>query len=516
MHRNEVFVLGLFTVACVMAPSVLVADWYDDFTDGSYWNDPNYEFNWNLPPPADPPWGGPGFDPNDWDLDNPYWSFYPLMSSNGVIECVTTLTGLNLMRIYSEPNPLAPQYTFLGAFVDDKDYDPNTSTTYRDDSTSHYILARFLYPGAQPDIDDPNLDRGAAIMLLHANPANWYAYALDIAFDDKIPPWIKDPNVDPNDYYDQFGHGWWAEHQWGTHSINIEAVEGTDWRNFRRVWIDPNGVRDVNSDDPNTADPNDTTWLEPPEGGTGISRHRDPNYDDTKWYGVDLDAWEREGFWVLFQFQLDPNHPDKPGDPNGKYLKAALWNGDKYDWDGQWLLEGELSTRYWQPDTDPLYWYATRTAGLSAMSATSDTEYLNGPPAEVGVGDFEVRVGLFTNLSRTLTVKMKDCCDLNLEPNLTHPDGGEKRRYTNGTPVVLDAVLPCGNKTFKKWTVKGPNLSDDPLYQIVTDTNEVVYLTMDGDYLVKATCKCGGGGIEPFAGMVLVMLGLAVAVRRLT
>jgi hypothetical protein len=39
---------------------------------------------------------------------------------------------------------------------------------------------------------------------------------------------------------------------------------------------------------------------------------------------------------------------------------------------------------------------------------------------------------------------------------------------------------------------------------------------VDGDYVVKATCKCGGGGIEPFAGMVLLVLGLGVIVRRLT
>ena len=127
--------------------------------------------------------------------------------------------------------------------------------------------------------------------------------------------------------------------------------------------------------------------------------------------------------------------------------------------------------------------------------------------------DFEVRTGVFTNVSRTLTVKLKDCCELNLEPNLAHPDGGEKRRYTDGTAIALDTVVPCGSKSFKKWTVKGPNDSGDPLYQIVTDTNEVLFLTMDGDYLVKATCKCGGG-VEPFAGMALLLLGIGVAIRK--
>jgi len=134
---------------------------------------------------------------------------------------------------------------------------------------------------------------------------------------------------------------------------------------------------------------------------------------------------------------------------------------------------------------------------------------------DVKYDHIESRWGYFTNVSRTLTVKLKDCSSLNLEPNLAHPDGGDKRRYTQGTSIVLDTVVPVGNKVFKKWTVKGPNESSDPLYQIVSDTNEVLYLTMDGNYLVKATCKCGGGGIEPFAGMVLLVLALALTVRRL-
>jgi len=48
----------------------------------------------------------------------------------------------------------------------------------------------------------------------------------------------------------------------------------------------------------------------------------------------------------------------------------------------------------------------------------------------------------------------------------------------------------------------------------VNDTNEVLYLTVDGDYLVKATCKCGGGGVEPFGAMALLVLGLGVLIRR--
>jgi len=145
----------------------------------------------------------------------------------------------------------------------------------------------------------------------------------------------------------------------------------------------------------------------------------------------------------------------------------------------------------------------------------------NVPDVYSAFDQVEARTGRFDpNNPRTLTVKMKDCSDLTIDPDLLQDanqdpnDLGELRRYTNGTAIVLSAVVPTGNKVFKKWTVKGPNDSGDPLYQIVVDTNELVYLTMDGDYLVKATCKCGGGGIEPFAGMVLLVLGLGVLVRR--
>jgi len=513
MMKKPVFALCVAVGVCVSAPGWLLADWYDDFSDGSYWNDPNYEFNYFA---GGPEYGGPGFDPNEWDMDNPYWSFYPLMCGGGLIECVSA-TGLPrpLMRIFSQAEPLVGQYAFLGAFVEDEDFDANTSATWWDDSTSHYIIARFLYPGAEPNPNDPREDRGGAMLYMHMNLGNWHTFAFNVNLDDKIAPWVKFPN-DPNymteqQYSDSFKHGWsWKPHEWGTHHVCINCCEGTDWRNFKRVWIDPNGCRAWNSSDPNTSDPNDTTWLAPPEKSGRV-----PAYDDPSWYGVDFDGMEREGFWMLLQFQLDPNHPDKPGDPNGKYLKGALWAGDKYDWNGAWTLEGELSSTWWGNENQ-LQWYSQTTVGITGVAATSDVEYLNGPPAEIAVGDFEARVGLFTNVWRTLTVKMKDCSSLNLEPNVAHPDGGEKRRYTEGTPVVLDAVVPVGNKVFKKWTIKGPNQSDDPNYLIVSDTNEVVYVTMDGDYLVKATCKCGGGGIEPFAGMVLLVLGLGVIVRRLT
>ncbi len=209
---------------------------------------------------------------------------------------------------------------------------------------------------------------------------------------------------------------------------------------------------------------------------------------------------EPNGFWICLQY-------DGQGDPNTSDIRASCWNGDKYDWGGAWDISVNIAAGW------DLVKYPHLTEGGTALGSYGSQ--VTGLTADTKFDDIEFRRGLFTRVSRTLTVKLKDCCELGIEPNLAHPDGGEKRRYTNGTAVVLDAVVPCGNKVFKKWTVKGPNDAGDPLYQIVTDTNEVVYLTMDGDYLVKATCKCGGG-VEPFAGMVLVVLGVGVVIRRLT
>jgi len=227
------------------------------------------------------------------------------------------------------------------------------------------------------------------------------------------------------------------------------------------------------------------------------------HYDVYRRYDLDL----YNGFWMALQLIVDdcnyPNH--QAGDPNGVYIYGAAWNGDRDDWDGQWDLAG-WTGMYAEPND--WYW----EAGLSAVAT-----YVNqsgGRPADSKFDNVEAVHGHFIPNPVTLTVKKKDCDSYCVFPNIPHPDGGEKRRYSKGMTVVFDKVVPTGNKVFKKWTIKGPNDSGDPLYQVVNDTNEVLYLTVDGDYLVKATCKCGGGGVEPFGAMALLVLALAVVIRR--
>ncbi len=228
---------------------------------------------------------------------------------------------------------------------------------------------------------------------------------------------------------------------------------------------------------------------------------------------------EENGFWFAFQFDPDdPNGTGDANDPNNHWFRVAAWNGGKHGWDGEWFMEFPVIHPNWPPGDPNLDMNFDEGISVVAVAGTGDI----GIVPDMSFDHVEVRWGSFTNVSRALTITMKDCCDLKIDPDLLDDpnhdpnDLGELRRYTHETGVVLHAAVPCGNKSFKKWTIKGPNDSGDPLYQIVTDTNEVVYLTMDGDYLVKATCKCGGGGIEPFAATVLLVLGLTVVIRRLT
>jgi hypothetical protein len=421
MPRRTILMLGI-SAACIAIPNAVLADFYDNFDDGEYQEDPNV-----------------------WDIDDPCWTVYDPLDLDPIVGVTQGWVWLYAQRI------LMVGSAFVTILPDSGDNDPNTSATYWAHTQSHYIMAKTFNVGAQPD---PNDDLGTSVLLLHTNPATWMGYAFEYLY-----------------------------HKYGGGGVRprISSVQGVDWPVLEWTRIEP--------DDPCHAD-------------------------------------EAGGFWMLFEYDSDGN-PDAD-DPNGKYLRAALWNGDKFDWSGQWLFEVDLG--------DPCSWHEPnlvlesgdggwRPSGITALAGEEFrmAEPCAPPDVYVAFDQIEARTGVFDpNSPRALTVKMKDCCDLTIDPDLLDDpnqdpnDLNELRRYTNGTAIVLHAVTPCGSKTFKKWVVKGPNDSGDPLYQVVSDTNQVLYLTMDGGYWVKATCKCGGGGIEPFAGMALLVLGVGAVVRRLT
>jgi len=226
------------------------------------------------------------------------------------------------------------------------------------------------------------------------------------------------------------------------------------------------------------------------------------DWDDGGTYQTRADLDEPNGFWMALQFDGD-------GDPNHSYLRSAAWNGDKFDWDGAWDIEHHIFTS-WDPNEPGLSYWSSGLCGVAVVVSQWSTPTGFSDAKFDGI---EVRWGTFTNVFRTLTLKKKDCTIV-LEPNLPDPAGGDLRRYTNGTVLCLQAE-PVGNKTFNKWVIKGPNQVGDPAYQEINDTNIVLCLTMDGDYWVKGVCKCGGGGVEPFAAVVLLTLGLGVLLRRI-
>ncbi len=223
------------------------------------------------------------------------------------------------------------------------------------------------------------------------------------------------------------------------------------------------------------------------------------------------------GFWMVCQF--DPGAV--PSDPNSHKLKAAIWNGDKYDWNGVWGIDLYI-TQAWDPNLYPPY--SEGSCSIATMCSNyTGTELVS----DVKIDNVECRTGIFTNVYRTLDLSVRndsmgtvtidpdvlaDCN--NIDPNEYDPyDYDAQRRYTDGTEIVLVAT-PQSGKSFKEWLIwDDPNRYPDSNYCAI-DSNEVLALTMDTDYVIEGSFKCGGS-LPLAAGMTLLALGLGAFLRRL-
>ena len=67
-------------VFCVLSVP-LVADFYEEFFDNHYWQDPNDE-PWDDDLGAWPWFNTPPYDPNHWDIDNPHWMIAGMIGQN--------------------------------------------------------------------------------------------------------------------------------------------------------------------------------------------------------------------------------------------------------------------------------------------------------------------------------------------------------------------------------------------------------------------------------------------------
>ncbi len=491
----------LFAMVLVWAAGFCVgsahADFFDSFDDG-WWqrdpNDPRYDAN-------DPYWT----DPNNavlWDKDNPDWYIgSPVPGAPSSVQVITDSVCETSLWLWADKHFLIPMGA-TGVWVDSGDKDPNTSCTWWDDTTDHYVLTWVYYtgyydpndhngygdPNYDPNDDDPNDDMGSALVLLHLDDANWTGFAFEFMFAKWYHPTY--PQMQP------------------VH-MALKSLLGADAATLRDIWIDPNHPGWANYPDIPDNVSTDPVMIHPTPA----------DYNGPDYGGVDFDPWERMGFWMLIQFEQDPNHA--PGDPNGKVLRAACWPGDKYDWDGKWLMEGDLAWLWNVGDSggslDPngdFYW----PAGGVGLVSTSDIARGNGYPSQAAFDNVEARTGIFDPGAKTLDLSVVNGHYGRIVVDPVWPDPNDPNtpdnrlvRYTPGTDVVLVAEVTADGKSFKEWRIWDPNYPGDHNYAVI-DTNAVLSLVMDTDYQIEAAFQCGSG-VPPFLMMGLAAMGVLALLR---
>jgi hypothetical protein len=213
---------------------------------------------------------------------------------------------------------------------------------------------------------------------------------------------------------------------------------------------------------------------------------------------------EPNGFWLAMQFESN----GVAGDPNGKFLHAACWDGDKFDWNGLWQVSVNLGDANGLNEPPLIY----TPAGRCGVMVWSHRIYGNGFPAEASFDDLEARTGTFTKTSHTLelSVKGQKYGSVTVDPDLI--DANALRRYTAGTEIALLAE-PAEGGTFAAWTVYDPNYPPGDASHAVKDTNAAIYLAMNGDYVVRARFACSHDNVLTPLSAVLLILGIVVAVR---
>jgi len=473
-------------------PTAVLADWFDALNDGEY-----------------------GGELGVFHIDNPNWT-------ERIVTATQALTGVDEGRVRLTVENTFMPFCFGGVAVDEDD--PNEC--FFDNTGAHYMIANMR-------THDDNYEPGNGMLGLWMHGdlvAAWTVY--DVEY--------------------QANSGWMAVSSYsGFTWIGLDAIQRYHDGYDQSLW-DPNSPFDPNLD-PNVWNPGSPLY--------------DPNYADPN-----LGGWENYGeyekdtiwikdaripHWMLIQFDpFGPNHdannPDDPNDPNCHWVRGAAWVGAKHDWSGTWMLEGNCVGDLLGEDiSDPIFGdfpfdpnihmdMYVHEGGYNAVAGFSGGESIEPNTSaycvDASYDDFECRWGYFTNVSHTLTLSVvkpqfgvvhidPDILDDPNEAGWHDPSGPSGydpnfplnpsflRRYTNGTAIVLTAQ-PLTGKSLKQWTIYDPNYPGDANYA-VTDTNTVLYLTMDADWEVEAKFKCGAS-VPPFVAMTLLALGLAVVIRRLT
>ncbi len=458
MKPYWIWMLAGMAGLALLLPQVAMANYYDDFGDGM-WDDPNY-----WPDPCDKstcllkpvqgqwPVDSDDFDPSVyWDVDDPHWQIYALFGASHSV-AIDPNYGPGLHLFTTDTFGLA----LIGAIVNSP---PWTYNLYPDMNQDPNNSDTFWGPETSHYMlaelrwaDDP--DKGEGVVALHVDSQSWTGMFLGLN---------KDASDDNPYLYMHCGTG---------------GLE----------WFGP-GLRITSS------------------------HNHEPNYAGEP---VDL----TNGIWMLMQFDAaDPN------DSSTQRWKSAAWAGEKYDWDGDWLMITQFDTGEplyvegrpgykgtWDPcDPDT---YQPYEKGVNLLAAYGIS--LANLPAWCIFSDVEARTGTFSNDAKTLTLHVghPENGDVEINPDLPDPNdpATEEDRllqYTDGTEVVLIAHPDPNGKGFNKWEVTDPVDANNNF----TDTNMVLYLTMDRDWEVAAKFKCGSAGLMPLVA-AFGILSLAVVVRR--
>jgi len=224
----------------------------------------------------------------------------------------------------------------------------------------------------------------------------------------------------------------------------------------------------------------------------------------------------------LAWYCYSPNNPDADQVPWGGYYVPT--------WDFGGIPEGASGTRILRfsvsgaglAPLDPRHGVIVesketgadvllnRTMSLKISTWIDDLSFDDGTPYPGPLSLRSSDVSVFHNAqggpcyTLTLTVVKPNYGHIDVVPN--YPC------YTPGTAVTLTA-FPNANKKFKKYRIWDPNFPGDNNYAF-DDTNLVINLTMDNDYVVKAWFKCGGGPTGPLPLLVLTCGILGVAAHR--
>lgn len=267
------------------------------------------------------------------------------------------------------------------------------------------------------------------------------------------------------------------------YDLDIWYQDLDDWNVDPNDWPDPNDAVDPND----APDPNDISPGDP----------NDPNYNDPTdpMYPRSVD--------------LTGGGPISSGQLNSEIL--FFWRfiatigsdteaGADLSWSGPF--------RYWDIQIADAP-HLNQTGNGSVQVVLEWQFWVQGDFPLLGTFHMEGEGGLPRSLD--LVIERPEKGTVEVTPDVLDPV--KMPKYIDGTVVTLTAIPNPDSKGFLNWKIWDPNFPGDDNY-MVKDTNTVLTLVMDGDYVVEAKFKCGSASAMMPLGIVLLALTAGVVIRR--